>query len=145
MLIIFLIIALFLAIAALQDFKKGEIENWVSVCLVVSVLVLKLILSRTLFFNSLISLVIFFILGWAFFYGKLFEAGDAKLFMALGVAIPLQNILDFLFNFVLVSIIFIITIALFKVLTKKRSFKESLKEIKLAPAFLISYLIYYLF
>ena len=110
MLILFFITSLFLTIATIQDIKSGEIENWVSVCLVISILTLKLILSWTLFFHSLISLGIFFILGWGFYLGKLFEAGDAKLLMALGVTIPLSDLIHFLLWFSSIAILYFICV-----------------------------------
>lgn len=143
MLIQFAIPALFLTIAAIQDLRKGEIENWVSASLVISLLVLNLILSWTLFLNSLISLAIFFVLGWAFYYFELFEAGDAKLLMALGAAIPPKDILGFLSTFASITILFLMIVALPRIFLKQMTYREAFHKIRIAPVYLLSYAIYF--
>lgn len=144
MLILFLIGALFLTVATFQDLKKGEIDNWIPFFFAFVILGLKLVYSWNFFLVGLVGLIPFVILGIVFFYGKLFEGGDAKLLMAMGSIIPLTESLTFMINFLEILILFVVIIALFRVIFQKKTFKESFKEIRIAPVFLITYLVYFL-
>lgn len=144
MTILFLIGALFLIVATFQDLKKGEIDNWIPLSFVFVILGLKLVYSWTFFLSGLIGLIPFVILGIVFFYGKLFEGGDAKLLMAMGSIIPFTESLTFMINFLAILVLFCLSIALFRVIFKKKTIKESFKEIRIAPVFLITYLVYFL-
>jgi Flp pilus assembly protein protease CpaA len=144
MIILFLIGALFLIVATFQDIKKGEIDNWIPFFFAFVILGLKLVYSGTFFLSGLIGLIPFVIIGIVFFYGKLFEGGDAKLMMAMGSIIPLTESLTFLINFLAILILYVVIFALIRVTFQKKTFKESFKEIRIAPVFLITYLVYFL-
>ncbi len=92
---------IWLIFAGICDLKKREIPNWVSFSLIVFVLGFRFFYSLfnwdfNFFYQGLIGLGIFFILGNLFYYGRLFAGGDAKLLIALGVVLPLST--NFLAN-----------------------------------------------
>ena len=47
--------------------------------------------SFNFFYQGLIGLGIFFVLGNAFYYGRFFAGGDAKLMISLGAILPLST------------------------------------------------------
>ena len=112
--VIFLwVLALFyLIFAVVQDLKTREIANWLSFSLIIFVLGFRFFYSLfnnmefSFFYQGLIGLGIFFVLGNLFYYGKVFAGGDAKLMIALGTILPiypnlLLNVQTF-FNFLLI-------------------------------------------
>jgi len=102
----------YLIFAVVQDLKTREIANWISFSLIVFALGFRFFYSLfekgefSFFYQGLIGLGIFFVLGNLFYYGKIFAGGDAKLMIALGTILPLYpnvilNIQTF-FNFLLI-------------------------------------------
>ena len=102
----------YLIFAVVQDLKTREIANWISFSLIVFALGFRFFYSLfekgefSFFYQGLIGLGIFFVLGNLFYYGKIFAGGDAKLMIALGTILPLYpnvilNIQAF-FNFLLI-------------------------------------------
>ena len=89
-------VALFwMIIASIQDFKRREVENWWNFSLIAFVLAFRAFLSIEnwnywYFIWGIIGLVAGFILMNAFYYGRMFAGGDAKLLMALGTILPLS-------------------------------------------------------
>ena len=94
--IIFLIslAMIWILFAVVQDLKTREIANWLNFSLIIFALGFRLFYSIfsqndfSFFYQGLIGLGIFFILGNIFYYGKLFAGGDAKLLISLGAILP---------------------------------------------------------
>ncbi len=116
--IIFLIVLAFLWIlfATIEDLKKREIANWLNFSLIIFALGLRFFYSLfsttaqgfSFFYQGLIGLGIFFVLGNLLYYGKMFAGGDAKLMISLGAILPLSE--TFLINiriFVLFFLLFL--------------------------------------
>lgn len=84
-------IALFwLLVASIQDLRKREVENWWNFSLIIFALVFKAFLSieKSNFMYlvwGLIGLGLGFVLANAFYFGRLFAGGDAKLLMGLSI------------------------------------------------------------
>lgn len=86
---------IWLLVASLNDIKKREIPNWVSFSLIIFALVFRLIYSvlnsyPIFFIYGLFGFAVFFILAYAFYYGRIFAGGDAKLLMGLGVLVTIS-------------------------------------------------------
>ena len=83
--------------ASIQDLKKTEIANWLSFSLVIFALGFRFFWSLfeaksfMFFYQGLIGLGIFFIIGNLLYYGRMFAGGDAKLMIALGAVLPFSS------------------------------------------------------
>jgi Flp pilus assembly protein protease CpaA len=87
------------------------VSNWISFSLIIFVLGFRFFYSLfnenfIFFYQGLIGLGIFFVLGNLLYYGRMFAGGDAKLMIALGVILPfseslLINIKIFILFFIL--------------------------------------------
>jgi len=95
---LFLIILAFvwLIIASLQDIKKREVPNWLNFSLIVFALVYRAFYSSIsgdlmFFVYGLAGFFVFVGLAYAFYYGRIFAGGDAKLLMGLGAILPFYN------------------------------------------------------
>jgi Flp pilus assembly protein protease CpaA len=85
--------------ASIQDLKKREVANWIGFSLVVFALSFRFFYSLFLganqgfafFYQGLIGLGIFIILGNLFYYSRIFAGGDAKLMMAMGAILPFSE------------------------------------------------------
>ena len=97
--VIFLLVLglIWIIFATCQDLKEKEVANWLNFSLIVFALGFRFFFSLfsqngfSFFYQGLIGLGIFFILGNAFYYSKIFAGGDAKLMIALGAILPLSN------------------------------------------------------
>ena len=97
---IFLIVlaVLWMGFASVQDWKTRSISNWISFSLIIFALGFRFFyslfssslhdMSFGFFYQGLIGLGIFFVLGNLFYYGRVFAGGDAKLMIALGAVLP---------------------------------------------------------
>ena len=102
--IIFLIVLgiVWIFFATIQDFKKREVANWLNFSLIVFALGGRFFYSLfsgngfAFFYQGLVGLGIFFLLGNFFYYIRVFAGGDAKLMIALGAILPFSN--NFLTN-----------------------------------------------
>lgn len=96
--VVFLICLAFVWIifASVQDLRKREVANWISFSLIIFSLGFRFFYSLFsnegfgFFYQGLIGLGIFFVLGNLFYYGKLFAGGDAKLMIAMGAVLSLS-------------------------------------------------------
>ena len=85
----------YLIFAVMQDIKTREIANWISFSLIIFALGFRFFYSLfngtdfSFFYNGIIGLGIFLIIGNLLYYGKVFAGGDAKLMIALGTILPL--------------------------------------------------------
>lgn len=84
--------------AVISDFKTTEIPDWLNLSLVIFALGGRIFYDiflggggfhLTWFYNGLLGLALFFILGNLLYFGRMFAGGDAKLMMALGAVLPL--------------------------------------------------------
>ena len=88
--------------AVICDLKTSEIPDWLNISLVVFALGARFFyglfvgdpetgkVEFTWFYQGLIGLGIFFVLGNVLYLGRMFAGGDAKLMMALGAVLPLS-------------------------------------------------------
>jgi Flp pilus assembly protein protease CpaA len=97
--IIFLLILGFIWIvtATIQDIRKKEVDNWINFSLIIFALGFRFFYSLFsnngfgFFYQGLIGLGIFFLLGNIFYYSRVFAGGDAKLMIALGTILPVSS------------------------------------------------------
>ena len=92
--VIFLVVLalVWIGFASIQDLKQREVANWLNFSLIVFALGFRFFWSLfaegsgnfMFFYQGLIGLVIFIIVGNLFYYSRLFAGGDAKLMIALG-------------------------------------------------------------
>lgn len=127
--------------AVVQDLKKREIANWLSFSLIIFALGFRFfycLFSQTtqgfaFFYQGLIGLGIFFVIGNLLYYGRMFAGGDAKLMIALGVILPFSE--NFFINvkiFVLFFFIFLFAGAFYSltisIILSLKNFKAFKKE-----------------
>lgn len=80
--------------ASIQDLRKREVANWLSFSIIIFALGIRFFYCLfsgagfEIFYQGLIGLGIFFVLGNALYYARMFAGGDAKLMIALGAVIP---------------------------------------------------------
>lgn len=158
-------IALFwLLVASIQDLRKREVENWWNFSLVIFALVFKAILSvktanPMYFIWGLIGLGVGFVLANAFYYGRLFAGGDAKLLIGLCIILMpsldwgqnLLFIVSFLVTFLMVGaiygLIYSFVLAMINFNLFRKEFKKQFKLHKklffvLTILFFITFLIF---
>ena len=139
--VIFLIClaAVWMFFAVVQDLKSREIANWVNFSLIIFALGFRFFWSLfnggefVFFYQGLIGVGIFFVLGNLFYYGRMFAGGDAKLLFALGAILPFS--LDFQYNlkiFVLFFTLFFVSGTLYGIVSSMflagRNFSKFRKE-----------------
>ena len=126
--------------ATVQDLKSREVANWLNFSLIIFALGFRFfycLFSQTqgfsFFYQGLIGLGIFFVLGNLLYYGRMFAGGDAKLIIALGAILPFSE--SFLVNlkiFVLFFFIFLFVGAfyglLLGIILVSKNFKQFKKE-----------------
>lgn len=146
-----------LLFATIQDLKKREVANWLNYSLIVFAIAFRFFyclfdsLDFSFFYQGLIGLGIFYVLGHLFYYGRIFAGGDAKLMIALGAVLPLSTsfvinmelLLFYVFAFFVVGALYGLVISLFLTIKHFRIFKkEFVKQLKLRKKFV--YLIMFL-
>lgn len=123
--------------ATMQDFKRREVANWLSFSLIIFALGFRFFYSLfnndfSLFYQGLIGLAIFFIIGNVFYYSRLFAGGDAKLMISLGAVLPISNsffsnlniFIWFLLIFLICGAVYSVIWSLFLSLKNFKSFKK---------------------
>ncbi len=146
--VIFLLIlaGIFVLIASLEDLKRREVENWISFSLIIFALGFRFFWSlfnsesflslNNLFYQGLIGLAIFAVLGHLFYYGRVFAGGDAKLMIALGTILPFtysfkENLFllgTFIFLFFVVGSVYGLIWSFVLVLKNRNSFSKEFKK-----------------
>lgn len=139
--VIFLLILalIWIVFAIIQDLRKREIANWLNFSLIVFALGFRFFYSLfssdnfVFFYQGLIGLVIFLVLGNLLYYSKAFAGGDAKLMIALGAILPIhKNFLDNIEFFSVFFIIFLFVGAAYSLvgslILSLKNFKEFRKE-----------------
>jgi len=142
--IVFLVVLalIWILFASIQDLRKREVANWVSFSLIIFALGFRFFYSLfnhsdgfSFFYQGLIGLGIFFIIGNLLYYGRMFAGGDAKLMISLGTILPFS--MDFFINikiFVTFLLLFLFSGAVYGTLWSLhlsfRNFKQFKKELK---------------
>jgi len=109
---LFFLALIWIVFAVVQDLRKREIANWLNFSLIVFALGFRFFYSIFsengfgFFYQGLLGLVIFLLLGNLLYYGKVFAGGDAKLMIALGTVLPFSE--GFLINLEFFSVFFIV-------------------------------------
>jgi len=137
--IIFLVVLAFIwiAFATFQDLRTREIANWLNFSLIIFALGFRFFYSLFsesfgFFYQGLIGLGIFFILGNLLYYGRFFAGGDAKLMIALGAILPfsesfsvnLKIFATFFFIFLFVGAIYSIATSIYFSLGNFKKFRK---------------------
>src|SRR3972149_7618794 len=92
---LFVLALIWIIFATIQDVRTTEIANWLSFSLIAFALAFRFFYSLfienfSFFYQGLIGLGIFFVLGNMLYSGKMFAGGDARLFIALGAILPIS-------------------------------------------------------
>lgn len=96
---LFFLAFLFTFFASIQDLKSREVANWLNFSLIAFALAFRALFSvenhnLNFFLLGLCGFAIFVALAYAFYYGKIFAGGDAKLLMAFGIILPYKSYSD---------------------------------------------------
>ena len=141
--IIFLTVLAFLwlAFASVNDLRERIVPNWLSFSFIIFALGFRVFYSLfssdfSFLIQGLIGFGIFFALGNALYYGRMFAGGDANLMIALGAILPLSgNFSDNLNIFVSFFFIFLISSAVYGMgwsialsLGDLKNFREALEK-----------------
>ena len=126
-----------IAFATFQDLRTREIANWLNFSLIIFALGFRFFYSLFsesfgFFYQGLIGLGIFFILGNLLYYGRFFAGGDAKLMIALGAILPFSESFSvnlkifacFFFIFLFVGAIYGIAMSIYFSLRNFKKFKK---------------------
>lgn len=158
--IIFLVLLGFfwMIFASIQDIKKREVANWLNFSLIIFAVGIRFFYSFFLdegfifFYQGLIGLIIFFLIGNLFYYLRIFAGGDAKLMIALGAILPFSNnfitnvkiYILFLSIFFIVGSIYGIFYSIVLMLKNFKSFKKEFsKQFKLnKKLFYVSFILF---
>ena len=96
-LFLFAVSILWVLFATVQDLKTREVANWLTFSLIAVALAFRV--SIGIFLGTwgvllwgLIGGAVFVGCAYAFYYGRVFAGGDAKLLMGLGLALPYQSL-----------------------------------------------------
>ena len=122
--------------AAVQDIKKREIANWLNFSLIIFALSFRFFYSFFsesfgYFYQGLIGLGIFFILGNILYYIRFFAGGDAKLMIALGTILPFsESFSSNLWIFSVFLLVFLFTGAIYTIFSSVFFSMKNLKEFK---------------
>jgi len=137
--LIFLITITFiwLVFASVHDLRKRIVPDWLSFSLIIFVLGFRFFYSLfnenfAFFYQGLIGLGIFFVIGNLLYYCRMFAGGDAKLMIAMGPIIGfsesffenLETFLLFLILFLIVGGIYGLIWSVFLVSNNFKSFKK---------------------
>ncbi len=122
--------------AVIQDLRTREISNWVTFSLIGFVLAYRAIYSVYLadlwfFLYGLIGVLLFVVLGYLFYYSRVFAGGDAKLLFGIGGVFPYSSLTDYIYyglGFILVlftfGVIYTLIYSFFLVGKNYNSFKK---------------------
>jgi len=139
---------IWLIFASVEDIKTTEISNWLNFSLIAFALAFRFFYALfelnnlNFFYQGIIGLVTFFIVGNLLYYGRMFAGGDAKLMIALGPIMPIyQTLNQNLKLFAIFLILFLISGAIYGLLASiiislknpkkfKKGFKHYFKKNK---------------
>ena len=88
--------------AAVQDLRTREIANWLTFALIAFVLAYRAFYAAvfrdlSFFLYGLGGVLLFVVLGYGFYYSRVFAGGDAKLLFGLGGIFPYVSLSDYVF------------------------------------------------
>ena len=112
MIFLFSLALIWIVFAVVQDLRKREVANWLNFSLIGFALCFRFFYSLFslngfgFFYQGLLGLLIFLLLGNLLYYSKVFAGGDAKLMIALGTVLPFSQ--SFLTNLKFFSVFFIL-------------------------------------
>ncbi|MEK6910903.1 MAG: prepilin peptidase [Nanoarchaeota archaeon] len=100
-LFLFAVALIWMIFASVQDLKVREVANWLNFSLVSIALAYRLFYSigvenYTFFLSGILGVLVFFLISQAFYYGKVFGGGDAKLLVGMGAVLPFNSLNEFL-------------------------------------------------
>lgn len=139
---LFSLALIWILFASIQDLRQREVANWLNFSLIIFALGFRFLFSLfsgdlIFFYEGLIGLGIFAIIGNLLYYGKMFGGGDAKLMIALGPIIPfsgdlignVSNILLFLLVFFAVAAVYSIIFSLYHAIKNFKKFKKEISSL----------------
>jgi len=128
--------------AVVQDLRTREVSNWLGLSLIVFALGFRFFWSLfsssgdwAFFYQGLIGLGIFFVLGIGFYYSRVFAGGDAKLMIALGTVLPfhlffydnLNLFFTFIFLFLISGSVYGLLASIYFAFRNKKEFNRKFK------------------
>jgi len=133
---------IWIVFATIQDIRTREVANWLNFSLIVFALGFRFFYSLFsevgfgFFYQGLIGLGIFFVLGNALYYGRMFAGGDAKLMIALGAVLPFSEIfkinlrifVGFFFIFLFVGAVYGLVVSLYLGLGNFKKFRKEFSK-----------------
>ena len=86
--------------AVVQDMRTTEVSNWLNFSLIAFVLGYRAIYASVMndlmfFVYGFFGVLFFVVLAYAFYYGRVFAGGDAKLLMGIGGILPFEMFRDY--------------------------------------------------
>ena len=134
--IIFLLVLalIWIIFATVQDLRSCEVANWLNFSLIIFALGFRFFYclfsqgNFRFFYQGLIGLGIFFVIGNFLYYVRMFAGGDAKLMIGLGAVLPFSE--NFFSNARIFSLFFLIFLFTGAVYSLTISFILSLKNFK---------------
>lgn len=127
--------------ATVQDIRKREVANWLNFSLILFALTFRAFYAITkqdlqFFILGLLGFALFYGLAHAFYYGKIFAGGDAKLLMGFGIILPYTSYLSlitlaltFIFLLLATGAIYSLFYSIFLVAKNKKKFKSEFKKL----------------
>jgi len=137
---LFALVFIWTLFATIQDIKKREVANWLNFSLIAFALAYRTFYAlhfndSQFFLLGLFGFIIFFVLAHAFYYGKAFAGGDAKLLMGYGIILPYTSYysllylsLLFLFALFFIGALYSLIYSVFIVGKNKKKFKKDFKK-----------------
>ena len=97
---LFVLALIWIVFASVQDLKTREVANWLTFSLIAFALAYRgfftlLYDDMWFFLFGLLGFGLFFCLAHAFYYGRVFAGGDAKLLMGVGAVLPFHSFNDY--------------------------------------------------
>lgn len=138
---LFVVALVWMIFASVQDLKVREVANWLNFSLVGVALAYRAFYSieyndYSFFLFGLLGVCVFFLISQAFYYGRIFGGGDAKLLVGVGAVLPFNSFGEFilqggLFLFVLflVGAIYSLIYSLFLAFKNRKKFIGSFLKI----------------
>ncbi len=154
---------IWVTIAVIQDLRKREIANWWNFSLIAVALSYRAFVSLWMqdywyLLHGLIGFAIFFALAYAFYYGRVFAGGDAKLLMGLGAVLPFSGLffdnllifLYFIFLFLLCGSIYGLFYSIGLALRNRKAFalefvRRARRQKKIFAVFIVLALVFSVF
>lgn len=137
---LFILAFLWTLVATIQDLKKREVANWLNFSLIAIALAYRAFYAvqtknPQFFFIGVAGALLCFGLANAFYYGRVFAGGDAKLLIGFGAILPFSSfktfipeILLFVFVLFLVGAIYSLLFSISLVIKNKKQFKKEFSK-----------------